>query len=219
MGRNLLTALSLLLALGLTDGAFRQFDCTRPGSECRNGGTCDALTGECTCNNIYQGYDCGLGTSLIRPTCTITCQNGGTCYVNPFNEECYCTPDFWGTTCEKPRQVMEACGPGPNGIVISIKPTGTFSGVIYISGEYGNPGCQFQYDAPNDDYRITLTDGDCPAGNTRETNVPTLGVVSSYTVIVQYNPAMVNSRDGRHVFSCVPNSLSTILTLPSIETG
>lgn len=61
---------------------------------------------------------------------------------------------------------MESCGSGPGGIVISIKPTGTFSGIIYIAGEQNTPSCQFVFNAATDDYRITLTDGDCAAGRT-----------------------------------------------------
>ncbi|CAL2029141.1 unnamed protein product [Caenorhabditis brenneri] len=78
---------------------------------CFNSGTCNILnynisngdlieSYNCTCPTGYSGTNC---ENRLAPNCSemITCQNGGTCDLDPFGRSfCKCTDQFYGTYCE-----------------------------------------------------------------------------------------------------------------------
>ncbi|EAL60840.1 hypothetical protein DDB_G0293282 [Dictyostelium discoideum AX4] len=75
---------------GLPDCTTIHYDCINDCSISIGGGTCDYLTGICSCNQ-YRGKDC----SEIQ--CQKTCFNGGVCDMT--KGECKCIGNYFGDDC------------------------------------------------------------------------------------------------------------------------
>jgi len=91
-----------------------------PTVECSNKGTCDRITGTCTC---FPGYD---GLACQRSACPMDCNGRGSCfperilaakasrtYETPWDANktlgCFCDPGYRGPACE-----MHECPTGPD---------------------------------------------------------------------------------------------------------
>ena len=68
---------------------------------CKNGGTCDRMTGSCSCAPGWKGPNCEVecNQGYYGESCNTTCecQHGGAC--NHVTGACSCTPGYQGRIC------------------------------------------------------------------------------------------------------------------------
>ncbi|XP_052257122.1 multiple epidermal growth factor-like domains protein 10 [Dreissena polymorpha] len=85
---------------GWTGQYCKEIDCNS-GLYCKNGGTCNTVTGgqsyECTCRSGYTGTNC----TLIDCNSGVYCKNGGTCRATNegLDYQCTCTKGWTGKNC------------------------------------------------------------------------------------------------------------------------
>lgn len=98
----------------LCDQAITTDKCASLGITCLNGGTCNKITGKCTCVGGWSGARCEIVPSppIEEDKCValgVTCLNGGGC--DKKTGKCICTGGYTGDRCEVPQPEPEPPGP------------------------------------------------------------------------------------------------------------
>jgi len=187
----------------------KHYHCGRYNQECDNGGTCDTNLGTCECPEDFTGYRCQkniLGFSANDSSCSLSCENGGTCYKSESNNEefCLCTPDFVGEYCDENR-VQIGCD-GEN-ITLNFTPIEPFDGLVHIGDNVSNNDCLlFKTDDgvysgsfPMDDSCGGFVVNDSLSDETKYKK----------ELNIQYNSDFVDSKDIVFNVSCIHNTNGT----------
>ncbi|PVD36482.1 hypothetical protein C0Q70_03466 [Pomacea canaliculata] len=170
------------------------FDCHRPGSECQNGGRCQA-DGHCVCVNswglncMYSSSDyaegdvsCRAELGCMSKTC-LTAQSGQPAV-------CVCEDGRTGPRCEQDRFQFKCF---VDRIAYNIVPYGNFVGYIYrlSLGNYNNPQCRKDL-VTNESQRLGSVVG----------RLWRLGMSQRVYFIVQYSPEGLRDYDEIVEFKC-----------------
>ena len=126
-----------------------------PGSNCsavpcENSGTCDPVSGNCTCTPAFYGARC----QLVDYCASGPCSNGGTCELVDDGYRCTCPQEYLAPNCE----VANPCFPSPcNNSSTCMIATGTYNFTCVCTEEYTGRFCETPVVAPSSTMQATMT--------------------------------------------------------------